>query len=211
MKKEQVFAYIENPELLDNNTLEMLSQLKTEFPYFQAAHILYLKNLSNLKKIRHDGELIQHRSALYCSDRTRLYELLNTTTEHNRKPELPEMIFSVEAFLQKELKIDNSEEIFTEDLDDNKKRKMQLIDRFIQNVTSADKTTKPIVKQNDTPSVPTHSNENFISDTLASIYMEQGYYEKAINTYEKLSLKYPEKNIYFATQIQKIRELITTK
>jgi hypothetical protein len=37
--------------------------------------------------------------------------------------------------------------------------------------------------------------------------LEQGHYEKAISAYEKLSLKYPEKNSLFANQIKLINKL----
>ena len=47
----------------------------------------------------------------------------------------------------------------------------------------------------------------FFTETLAQIYVEQGYYEHAKEIYSKLILAYPEKNAYFAALIQKLNEL----
>ena len=47
----------------------------------------------------------------------------------------------------------------------------------------------------------------FFTETLAQIYVEQGYYEHAKEIYSKLILAYPEKNAYFAALIQKLDEL----
>jgi hypothetical protein len=51
------------------------------------------------------------------------------------------------------------------------------------------------------------SEFDLYTETLAQIYLEQGYPEQARNIYSKLLLANPEKNAYFAALIQKIDEL----
>ncbi len=49
-----------------------------------------------------------------------------------------------------------------------------------------------------------------VSETLAKIYAIQGNYPKAISAYRQLSLKYPEKKIFFANQIKKLEQKLNT-
>jgi hypothetical protein len=49
-------------------------------------------------------------------------------------------------------------------------------------------------------------DDDLVTETLAKIYAQQGNKERAISAYEKLALKYPEKRIYFANQINKLGE-----
>jgi len=84
-----------------------------------------------------------------------------------------------------------------------------LIDRFIL----ANPRISPPGEKSDAPvediSKPyVEDTGGLVTETLARIYVTQGYYSRAIDIYERLSLKYPEKSSYFATQIEKVKELI---
>lgn len=48
-----------------------------------------------------------------------------------------------------------------------------------------------------------------VTETLAKIYEEQGLYPKALEVYEKLSLKFPEKSGYFADRIVELKNKLT--
>ncbi len=50
---------------------------------------------------------------------------------------------------------------------------------------------------------------DLLTESLAKIYIKQKRYYKAIEIIRKLSLKYPEKSVYFADQIRFLEKLIT--
>lgn len=52
------------------------------------------------------------------------------------------------------------------------------------------------------------SNSPIFTETLAKIYIKQGKFQQAINIFERLCLKYPEKSVYFADQIRFLKKLI---
>ncbi len=87
---------------------------------------------------------------------------------------------------------------------------ISLIDKFISNEKNiriranqyTPTNTDYFVKKSET------EKDDFITETLANIYIKQKLYDKAIKAFVKLSLKYPEKNTYFASQIKKIEKLI---
>ncbi len=84
-----------------------------------------------------------------------------------------------------------------------------LIDRFIMISPTIERMSPKEYKQvRDLDEESEDEAGKFITETLAKIYVTQGYFSKAINIYEKLSLQYPEKSAYFASRIEKIKDLI---
>ena len=85
-------------------------------------------------------------------------------------------------------------------------KKFDLIEKFIElnpKIPQAKDTTSipiNIAKSNETPS-------SIMTETLAQIYLEQKKYTKAIQAYEILILKYPEKSSFFADRIKNIKIL----
>ena len=87
-------------------------------------------------------------------------------------------------------------------------RGKDIIDLFIKNDPQI-KVPKPEQINTENKAKKSAEDHNdLVSETLAAIYIEQMLYHKAIETYEKLSLKFPEKSRYFADLIQSLEKKI---
>jgi hypothetical protein len=92
---------------------------------------------------------------------------------------------------------------------DRKQKQNELIDKFIiANPRIEPVREKGILPVEDLSKPHVEEKGGFVTETLAKIYITQGYFSKAIDIYEKLSLKFPEKSSYFAAQIEKVKEYI---
>jgi len=91
-------------------------------------------------------------------------------------------------------------------IDPQKQKKLALIDKFIE----ANPKIPPIKKEAESSFKLEPSSENspyLMTETLARVYLEQNKYDKAIQAYEILILKYPEKSSFFANRISDIKIL----
>ena len=101
---------------------------------------------------------------------------------------------------------EQEEKATTASLNETQKKKLELIDKFIETNPKI-----PAVKQgtstNTTFDLNKEDHSMLMTETLAKVYLEQKKYQKAIQAYEILILKYPEKITFFADRISDIKIL----
>ena len=91
------------------------------------------------------------------------------------------------------------------DKEDKTLSKTEIIDKFIAENPQISRPKQEFYNPMTVAQASVVDKENIISETLATIYLNQGYVEKAISVYQKLSLKNPEKSVYFAELIEKAK------
>ena len=228
MNKELFNGYIKNADNLTGESVRPLTELVADFPFCQSARLLLSTALYKEKDVRYETEL--RTTAVYAGNRSilrkRIYRTGETKTrivlpdEHVEKP-VTEVKFEKTEPEKQTAGVDKYEElkrIVRERIAQiereqaqktgkqkplSEKTKKELVDEFIKNEPSISRQRGTFFNPVEAARTSVVDQENIISETLAKIYLDQGYYDKAIKTYEKLSLKFPEKSAYFAALIKK--------
>ena len=82
--------------------------------------------------------------------------------------------------------------------------KQELIEKFIAEEPRISPPKTTFFNPSESAIRSNIDEEEIVTETLARLYARQGNITKAIKIYEKLSLLFPEKSRYFASQIEKI-------
>jgi predicted Zn-dependent protease len=236
MNKDQFISFFDNPFLIDNESAKEMQQLIDQYPYFQSARLLFLKSLYDNKSISYQTEL--KLTAAYAGNRAILQALILRKADDNlkeavtevRKPITEEKEQSAIPLYQEEKVTSSSHieiefdfveaneqqqafelpkltEVPQEALSEKKKQQLEIIDRFIK------AEPRIIPKEINKDQVPDLSADSaveteFLTETLAEIYVRQKKYDKAIVMFQKLSLKLPQKSVYFASRISDINTIV---
>lgn len=252
MNKELFVKYLENPTTMDEPAIGHLASIVGEYPYFQTAHLLYIKALHDNKSIRYSAQL--KIAGAYAGDRSMLFRLIKQQMARPVVEAPKPVIENIELFVEEpETAVQSSEEVlelmdfdfsiaeeaspvnskaeqsniqpqfldYVYNLEQKPplqpevaveakhKRSSQLIDAFIEKnpriVPRSDMNEQP-QKQQDISENST-SESDFLTETLAEIYIRQKNYAKAANIYQKLLLLFPQKSVYFAQKIEQLKEL----
>ena len=91
-------------------------------------------------------------------------------------------------------------------IDEDKKKQLELIDKFIETNPKIS-PVKQSTSSNSFAELNKTDTSYLMTETLARVYLEQKKYQKAIQAYEILILKYPEKSSFFADRISDIEIL----
>ncbi|MFQ3334773.1 MAG: hypothetical protein ACI94N_000111 [Candidatus Arcticimaribacter sp.] len=224
MNLEEFSSLSKNYDALNEEQRLDLEKITYRYPYFQAAYALYLKSLKEQEKFNFD--LILKKTAVISPERNTLYHWLyneikvienkNTGTVKEEKETTNTSPKKVEekslpvnlSFLEwiewtKSKSVNNIEDI---DIENPISDKIELIDTFLKNKPKI----PPLSSNAETRSLSEEikfNKEELMTETLAKVYVKQGKFKKALLAYKILSLKYPEKNSFFANQIKAIKDL----
>ena len=263
MKQEQFIEFIKSPEKLNAESSRKFAGLVEEYPYCNAAAILYALNLRVENSHRYQSRL--RVAAAYAPDRKILKAHIHrfkskpgpeTKTAHIQpktadpitekkrtdrndlfglvdqlrieidrilrdgsfkenesdlagiKQRLDQVFENPDADkmeIKPDIKDYDFDHLQDQSIEDKRpKSNAELIDRFIENKPQIKAPKAEFFNPVDYARVGMSDNQEIVSETLAQLYYKQGNYTKAIQIYEKLCLLYPEKNSFFAAQIEKI-------
>lgn len=205
---------MEHPELIDNKDVSKLEALVSDYPYFTVAQVLLAVGMRRCGHERATQQL--QNAAAMIPDRNVLRKLctqlpdeyVETIEDLNKEMALLEekkkTLDELKAIIEnKILELEKAKK--SQKKEEKKLSKAEIIDKFIAENPSISRPKQEFFNPMTAAQESVIDQENIVSETLAMIYEKQGYFEKAISIYEKLKLKYPEKSIIFAAQINVLK------
>lgn len=207
MHVQKLVKLLERPEALSSGDISALEALVKEYPYFYLANALLAK-VAYVQE--HDAQkYIVQRAATYSPNRSHLRLWLENKCAIPQFPKQSQTKSTQEGYIptndylqmiaSKSVKKSTNETSIKQfSIIDNILNKNLQFDPFID---AEQLKEKPPV---DLSERKTTLNDHFATETLAGIMVKQKKYKRAIEIYEYLMLKYPEKKPYFGNIISSL-------
>lgn len=178
-------------------TLEELSGVVDLYPWYGAARMELCRRMAELGAL---SESQVARTALHIASRRLLYELVKggnkaDCSDKDARKLFESYVSSPAETQQKRVRAVGGDYFSQEEYDTVRRSEDRIFSRFATKAREEGYTDTDDDRFMD-----------FCTETLAKIYLEQDYREQAIDIYSKLSLRYPEKSVYFASLIDEIKQ-----
>ena len=220
MNKNEYINILQNPSEINKEQIGFINSLIKDFPFFQSSRAIYLKILKNSENFKYNQEL--KLTAAYTTDRSILFDFITSNEFQQEKIVFNENELKIVELLDKK-KEKTKDQIVQFKKDEmlpfaewltisqfkpikRNSKKENILNKFIgsnHKIIPSDQ----IDKNYDQDVVYKNNHNNLMTETLAKLYLSQKNYEKAIQSYKILSLKFPKKSSYFADQIKKIKKI----
>ena len=214
MNATQFLELIQKADQLEKADYLLLKKVQKNFPFFYISHALStrfeVKNQDNIPSLTlaavTSADRVWLKHWLYGSVGSQLPETgatPNDTKTANPIPK-PKKRAAPKDDLIESIKRKEKKEI----LDSKKREQIDLIKAFGKKEIKLATIKEIEANQNNEnlADASTNLNDGVISETFAKILLQQSKKAQAIEIYEKLALKFPEKRAYFADLIEKSKE-----
>ena len=201
-EEQQLISKEEEPISAEQSVLEMIenAQASTEdknVEKISTEQFSIEDNLAEAKKIKPELSLAKEISV---KEELGTPLEFSTTEKHSFKEWL--QLSKAQPIIREE-SIEQKKEL--SEIDREKIKKTDLINRFI----IASPKIPPVKNDTKIPVILETSGDTstLMTETLARVYLEQKKFQKAIQAYQILILKYPEKSSFFADRISDIKKI----
>ena len=189
--KNYIINSLSNSSNLTMKDYEEIEKISKDFSYYLPSKLLMLLILKNNDVIEYYKKL--NEFSIQFIDRKFLKKTVEDGRSNNEIKEVFEDIEIINSpnensFLDWILK---TKSIKNQDILDSENRWQEL---NLTNLKVSSRSLKKITK------------EDYMTETLAKVYVKQEKYKEAMKAYKILSLKYPEKISLFANQIKDLKK-----